>query len=165
MVASGNLQGHGRPSVFLQGYIGQKYEDIDSGLIYVCKGERGFIRVDGDDQSEMYNWELIESGGSTGGGSTGGGVFTVDVTRNDDGSYSSDKTLDEIREAYNNGMFVQALCQGCILYPTYISTPTTVFNGWIIESDLGVSYTVVIKNNGETTLMRQFVALTSTPTT
>ena len=160
MEASGNLEGHGRPSVFLAGKVGQKYKDLDSGLEWVCTGERGFIKVDGDDQSEMYNWELVESGGST-----GGGVFTVNVTRNDDGSYSSDKTLDEIGEAYNNGMFVQALCQGYILYPTYISTPTTVFNGWIIESDLGVSYTVVIKNNGETTLMRQFVALTSTPTT
>ena len=67
MSASGNLQGNGRPSVFLEGYIGQKYEDLDSGLIYVCTGERGFIKVDGDDQSDMYNWELVESCGSTGG--------------------------------------------------------------------------------------------------
>ena len=160
MVASGNLEGHGRPNVFLAGRVGQKYKDLDSGLEYVCKGERGFIRVDGDDQSEMYNWELVESGGST-----GGGVFTVNVTRNDNGSYSSDKTLDEIREAYINGMFVQAICQGYILYPTYIGPPTTVFNGWVIESGAGASYTVVIKNNGETMFLKQFVALTSTPTT
>lgn len=61
------LEGHGRPSVFLAGQVGQKYKDLDSGLEYVCKGERGFIKVDGDDQSEMYNWELVESGGSTSG--------------------------------------------------------------------------------------------------
>ena len=67
MVASGNLEGHGRPNVFLAGQVGQKYKDLDSGLEWVCTGERGFIKVDGDDQSEMYNWELVESGGSTGG--------------------------------------------------------------------------------------------------
>lgn len=61
------LQGHGRPNVFLAGKVGQKYKDLDSGLEWVCTGERGFIKVDGDDQSEMYNWELVESGGSTGG--------------------------------------------------------------------------------------------------
>lgn len=68
MAASGNLEGHGRPNVFLAGEVGQIYKDLDSGLEYVCTGERGFIKVDGDDQSEMYNWELVESGGSTGGG-------------------------------------------------------------------------------------------------
>ena len=94
------LQGHGRPSVFLQGYIGQKYEDIDSGLIYVCKGERGFIRVDGDDQSEMYNWELVESGGST-----GGGVFTVNFTIDPSNKTTAlpDKTLDELHNAVDRG--------------------------------------------------------------
>lgn len=92
-------------------------------------------------------------------------MFTVNITHNDNGSYSSDKTLDEIREAYDNGMSVQALAQGIILYPVYIDTPKTMFNGWIIESGGGAFYTVVIKNNGETTLSRQFVALTSTPTT
>ena len=51
------LEGHGRPNVFLLGQVGQKYKDLDSGLEYVCTGERGFIKVDGDDQSEMYNWE------------------------------------------------------------------------------------------------------------
>ena len=53
------LEGHGRPNVFLAGQVGQKYKDLDSGLEYVCTGERGFIKVDGDDQSEMYNWELV----------------------------------------------------------------------------------------------------------
>lgn len=62
-MAGTTLTGHGRPSVFLAGEVGQKYKDLDSGLEYVCRGERGFIRVDGDDQSEMYNWELVESGG------------------------------------------------------------------------------------------------------
>ena len=94
------LEGHGRPSVFLEGGVGQKYKDLDSGLIYVCKGERGFIRVDGDDQSEMYNWELVESGGST------GGVFTVNFTQNEDESVTSDKTLDEITTAKQSGQVV-----------------------------------------------------------
>ena len=66
-MADTTLEGHGKPNVFLAGQVGQKYKDLDSGLEYVCTGERGFIRVDGDDQSEMYNWELVESGGSTGG--------------------------------------------------------------------------------------------------
>ena len=57
------LEGHGRPNVFLVGKVGQKYKDLDSGLEWVCRGERGFIRVDGDDQSDMYNWDMIESGG------------------------------------------------------------------------------------------------------
>ena len=57
------LEGHGRPNVFLAGEVGQKYKDLDSGLEWVCRGERGFVRVDGDDKSEMYNWDMIESGG------------------------------------------------------------------------------------------------------
>lgn len=57
------LEGHGRPNVFLVGKVGQKYKDLDTNIEYVCRGERGFIRVDGDDQSEMYNWDMIESGG------------------------------------------------------------------------------------------------------
>ena len=95
------LEGHGRPNVFLAGQVGQKYKDLDSGLEYVCKGERGFIKVDGDDQSEMYNWELVESGGST-----GGGVFTVNFTKNEDNSVTSDKTLDEINTAKQSGQVV-----------------------------------------------------------
>ena len=100
MSAPGNLEGHGRPNVFLAGQVGQKYKDLDSGLEYVCTGERGFIKVDGDDQSEMYNWELVESGGST------GGVFTVNFTKNEDKSVTSDKTLDEITTAKQSGQVV-----------------------------------------------------------
>ena len=165
MVASVNLQGHGRPSVFLQGYIGQKYEDIDSGLIYVCKGERGFIRVDGDDQSEMYNWELVESGGSTGGGSTGGGVFIVTVTPNGDGSYSADKTFAEIGEAYVNGMCVTAMLHGMIFHPIIVDSDRIAFLSWIIEEGAGAVVLVMMKPNGEIFFKQQFVTLTSTPTT
>ena len=106
MSTSGNLQGNGRPSVFLEGYIGQKYEDLDSGLIYVCTGERGFIKVDGDDQSDMYNWELVESCGST-----GGGVFTVNITVVSEGNYTSDKTINEIKTAIDSGFICQAKCE------------------------------------------------------
>ena len=106
MAALGNLEGHGRPNVFLAGQVGQKYKDLDSGLEWVCKGERGFIRVDGDDQSEMYNWELVESGGST-----GGGVFTVNITVVSEGNYTSDKTFNEIKTAIDSGFICQAKCE------------------------------------------------------
>ena len=102
MVASGNLQGHGRPNVFLAGQVGQKYKDLDSGLEWVCKGERGFIRVDGDDQSEMYNWELVESGGSTGGVE----IFPVHLTQFSDTECRCDKTIDEIKQAAEAGKLV-----------------------------------------------------------
>ena len=100
MAASGNLEGHGRPNVFLAGQVGQKYKDLDSGLEWVCTGERGFIKVDGDDQSEMYNWELVESGGST-----GGGVFTVNFTTDPSNKSIAlpDKTLDELHNAVDRG--------------------------------------------------------------
>ena len=49
----------------------------------------------------MYNWELVESGGST-----GGGVFTVNFTKNEDKSVTSDKTLDEINTAKQSGQVV-----------------------------------------------------------
>lgn len=93
------LEGHGRPNVFLAGQVGQKYKDLDSGLEYVCTGERGFIKVDGDDQSEMYNWELVESGGST------GGVFTVNFTIDPSNQHIAlpDKTLDELNNAVDRG--------------------------------------------------------------
>lgn len=74
------LTGHGAPSVLLPGSKGQIYEDLDTGRLYECKGERGFIRVDGDDQDNQFNWVLKgvdisyndlqdkpEQGGSTGG--------------------------------------------------------------------------------------------------
>ena len=74
------LTGHGSPSVLLPGSKGQIYEDLDTGRLYECKGERGFIRVDGDDQDNQFNWVLKgvdisyndlqdkpEQGGSTGG--------------------------------------------------------------------------------------------------
>ena len=52
------LTGHGAPSVLLPGSKGQIYEDLDTGRLYECKGERGFIRVDGDDQDNQFNWVL-----------------------------------------------------------------------------------------------------------
>ena len=80
------LEGHGRPNVFLAGQVGQKYKDLDSGLEWVCTGERGFIKVDGDDQSEMYNWELVESGGST-------GVEPRNIVCGSEGNFYTDITI------------------------------------------------------------------------
>ena len=53
-----NLKGYGKPSVLLPGWKGQIYIDQLTGDEYECKGERGFIRVDGDDQDNQFNWVL-----------------------------------------------------------------------------------------------------------
>ena len=118
------LEGHGRPNVFLAGQVGQKYKDLDSGLEWVCTGERGFIKVDGDDQSEMYNWELVESGGST-----GGGRFDINVTSIDGSTCTLDKTFDEIKSAYDSGMVVSVICDDLIIYLSSIYDDTATFNG------------------------------------
>ena len=52
------LTGYGKPSVLLPGLKGQIYIDQLTGDEYECKGERGFIRVDGDDQDNQFNWVL-----------------------------------------------------------------------------------------------------------
>ena len=52
------LTGYGKPSVLLPGFKGQIYVDQLTGDEYECKGERGFIRVDGDDQDNQFNWVL-----------------------------------------------------------------------------------------------------------
>lgn len=52
------LTGHGKPSILLPGFKGQIYEDLDTGKRYECNGERGFVRVDGDDQDNQFNWVL-----------------------------------------------------------------------------------------------------------
>ena len=52
------LRGYGKPSVLLSGWKGQIYVDQLTGDEYECKGERGFIRVDGDDQDNQFNWVL-----------------------------------------------------------------------------------------------------------
>ena len=144
MAASGNLEGHGRPSVFLSGQVGQKYKDLDSGLEWVCKGERGFIKVDGDDQSEMYNWELVESGGST-----GGGVFTVNVTQNEGGSTSSDKTYNEIITAIDSGLICQAKADALVMSLVAYSDLELVFAS--VQALAGTpTFTQVIITNDDT---------------
>ena len=52
------IKGYGKPSVLLPGSKGQIYVDQLTGDEYECKGERGFIRVDGDDQDNQFNWVL-----------------------------------------------------------------------------------------------------------
>lgn len=150
MVASGNLEGHGRPSVFLAGEVGQKYKDLDSGLEYVCKGERGFIRVDGDDQSEMYNWELVESGGST-----GGGVFTVNFTTTGSNA-TCDKTFEEIKNAYDSGLNVYAYLNGgmpskYVLNLYAVADTAYVFSVSIFADTMGMSYNFMIDSENNIT--------------
>ena len=138
------LEGHGRPNVFLPGKVGQKYKDLDSGLEYVCTGERGFIKVDGDDQSEMYNWELVESGGST-----GGGVFTVNFTQNEGGSTSSDKTYNEIITAIDSGLICQAKIDALVMSLVAYSDLALVFAS--VQALAGTpTFTQVIITNDDT---------------
>ena len=144
------LEGHGRPSVFLAGEVGQKYEDLDSGLEYVCTGERGFIKVDGDDQSEMYNWELVESGGST-----GGGVFTVNFTETGSNA-TCDKTFEEIKNAYDSGLNVYAYLNGGMpakyVLNLYAVTDTAyVFSANIVADNMGMSYNFMIDSENNIT--------------
>ena len=42
----------------LSGWKGQIYIDQLTGDEYECTGERGFIKVDGDDQDNQFNWIL-----------------------------------------------------------------------------------------------------------
>ena len=149
MAASGNLQGNGRPSVFLEGYIGQKYEDLDSGLIYVCTGERGFIKVDGDDQSEMYNWELVESGGST-----GGGVFTVNITVVSEGNYTSDKTYNEVKTAIDSGLICQAKCDIYVM-PLNIYANDALGFSCVTSSNETPIFIQIIINNADTIIVNR----------
>ena len=58
MAIEGKLKGYGKPSVLLPGLKGKIYIDQLTGDEYECKGERGFIRVDGDDQDNQFNWVL-----------------------------------------------------------------------------------------------------------
>ena len=150
------LEGHGRPNVILAGQVGQKYKDLDSGLEYVCTGERGFIKVDGDDQSEMYNWELVESGGST-----GGGVFTVNFTQNENGSASADKTYAEITEAFNNNMVVIGYSDGLILHHmTFRKGYAHEFVLLQIQPEKAMIGVFAVMNDNSITVMFQSVALT-----
>lgn len=57
-MADSILTGYGKPSVLIPGFKGQIYVDQLTGDEYECKGERGFIRVDGDDQDNQFNWVL-----------------------------------------------------------------------------------------------------------
>ena len=152
MSTSGNLQGNGRPSVFLEGYIGQKYEDLDSGLIYVCTGERGFIKVDGDDQSDMYNWELVESCGST-----GGGVFTVNITAVSEGNYTSDKTFNEIKTAIDSGFICQAKCEIYVMPLTLYANDALGFGCVISLDETPILAQIVINNNDTIRVDRKFL--------
>ena len=123
------LEGHGRPNVFLAGQVGQKYKDLDSGLEWVCTGERGFIKVDGDDQSEMYNWELVESGGSTGGGSPF--IVTLDVDTSSGSMTVSDKgkdVMDEIDSNYKAGKPVNAV----VNYTVTLSSKPVTATLWLV---------------------------------
>lgn len=118
------LEGHGRPNVFLAGQVGQKYKDLDSGLEYVCKGERGFIKVDGDDQSEMYNWELVESGGWP-------FIVTLDVDGSSGSMDVSDEgkdVMDEIDSNYKAGKPVNAV----VNYTATIDSKPVTATLWLV---------------------------------
>lgn len=139
--------------MFLVGQVGQKYKDLDSGLEYVCTGERGFIKVDGDDQSEMYNWELVESGGSTGGGSPF--IVTIDADTSSGSMNISDKgkdIMDEIDSNYKAGKPVNAV----VTYTATISSNPVTATFWLVAVQAynyyfmtaGGTYILVYPSNG-----------------
>ena len=138
------LQGHGRPNVFLAGQVGQKYKDLDSGLEWVCAGERGFIKVDGDDQSEMYNWELVESCGST-----GGGVFTVNIMVVSEVDYTSDKTYNEVKTAIDSGFICQAIC-GIYIMPLIAYSDEALCFSCVVSQAETPHFMQIIINNDDT---------------
>ena len=138
------LEGHGRPNVFLAGEVGQKYKDLDSGLEWVCTGERGFIKVDGDDQSEMYNWELVESGGST-----GGGVFTVNILVDLEGNFTADKTFNEINTAIDSGFICQAI-SGIYIMPLIAYGGDALSFSCVLSTDGTPTFMQIKINNDDT---------------
>ena len=141
------LEGHGRPNVFLAGQVGQKYKDLDSGLEWVCTGERGFIKVDGDDQSEMYNWELVESSGST-----GGGVYTVNILADLEGNFTADKTFNEINTAIDSGFICQAICGIYIMPLIAYADDGLVFSCVFVLSPDGTPTFIQFKINNDDTI-------------
>ena len=146
------LEGHGRPNVFLAGQVGQKYKDLDSGLEWVCKGERGFIKVDGDDQSEMYNWELVESGG---------GVFTVNITVDQEENFTADKTFKEIKTAIDS-RFICQVKMGDYVLPLVEHYSNSVIFGFVVSFGGHPVFTdlTIISNN---TIKNTMFGLATTP--
>lgn len=75
-------------------------------------------------------------------------VLCVTITRNDDGTYSADKTFEEISEAYKSGRVVQ-----CV-YNTIVLSLKEYYenNGFIFYSDTyfsGSVFVFLIENNNE----------------
>lgn len=77
----------------------------------------------------MYNWELVESGGSTGGGSPF--IVTLDVDVSSGSMNVSDKgkdVMDEIDSNYKAGKPVNAV----VTYTATISSDTVTATLWLV---------------------------------
>ena len=80
-------------------------------------------------------------------------LFVVNITQNSDGTYSADKTLDEIVQAYKAGKYsivaIMALGAGSIIIPlSSISNYNAVFSCAIDERDIqGRTSFFITKNN------------------
>ena len=157
------LTGHGAPSVLLPGSKGQIYEDLDTGRLYECKGERGFIKVDGDDQCDEFNWVLKGVDISYNdlqdkpeqGGSTGSGVFTVNFTKTGSNT-TCDKTFEEIKNAYDSGLNVYAYLNQehlgkCVLNLCVVVDTAYMFSANIFDDTIGMSYNLVIDSENNIT--------------
>lgn len=70
----------------------------------------------------------------------------VNITINDDGTYSADKTFDEILGFYNNGGSVYASCQG-VLIPLVICHDILFFYLFTPDIQIGCIELVIDKNN------------------
>ena len=65
MASLATIKGYGAPSEYLQGEIGQWYQDLDTGIMYECIRESGYIRVNGDDLTHRLVWRKRSGEGLT----------------------------------------------------------------------------------------------------
>lgn len=110
---------------------------------------------------EMQDIPNFESGGGIGGSSTGGGVFTVNFTKNEDGSYSADKTHEEIKYAFNNNMVVRGYYTEYVLVPMIVGTNVAphVFYSLLVDNGGATFSTYLIDVDNSIIVVNQLATL------
>ena len=92
----------------------------------------------------MYNWELVESGGST-----GGGVFTVNIMLVSEVDYTSDKTYNEVKTAIDSGFICQAIC-GIYIMPLIAYSDEALCFSCVVSQAETPHFMQIIINNDDT---------------
>lgn len=90
--------------------------------------------------------------------------MTVNIIPNDDGSFSADKTFDEIFEFHNNGEIVEVLFNDVILHLVLINSDFACFSLLIPDAETYVSVIVVVINSNNEVMFREFILNTLPPT-